>query len=154
MPTPLDAIAGVPNAAAPLPNLVTGGQPTAHHFEALALAGVKTVLDIRHPSEPRPFDEPTLLGQLGLEYVNIPVTADSLTEATLEKILELVRAKAGEPFLFHCASGNRVGGALIPHFMLDHGMTEEQALQAAMRVGLRGADVAQWGLEYVRRRQG
>ena len=56
--------------------------------------------------------------------------------------------------LLHCASANRVGGALIPHFILDHGMTEDAAVTAAMKVGLRGADLLEWGLEYARREAG
>lgn len=71
--------------------------------------------------------------------------------ATLEQILEVVRSNAGRPLLFHCASGNRVGGALLPHFILDHGMSEDDAIQAAMRIGLRGGDVLEWGLDYARR---
>ncbi len=151
MTSPIAAIAGVANAAAPLPNLVTGGQPGAGHFEALKLAGVDIVLDIRDPMEPRPFDEPALLARLGMEYINIPVTAVNLDDPTLERILAVVRGNQTRPMLFHCASGNRVGGAMIPHLMLDHGMTEEAAIEGAMRMGLRGAELLEWGLDYVRR---
>lgn len=152
MTNPLDALAGVVNAAAPLPNLLTGGQPSAGHLEALKNAGVAVVLDIRDPMEPRPFDEPGTAIRLGLEYINVPVSAGTLDDPTIERILEVVRSNAGRPLLFHCASGNRVGGALLPHFILDHGMTEDDAIQAAMRIGLRGADVLGWGLDYARRK--
>ncbi len=151
MTNPLDALAGVANAAAPLPNLLTGGQPSAGHLGALKNAGVTVILDIRDPIEPRPFDEPATARQLGLEYINVPVSAATLDDPTLERILEVVRSNAGRPLLFHCASGNRVGGALLPHFILDHGMTEDDAIQAAMRIGLRGADILEWGLDYARR---
>jgi protein tyrosine phosphatase (PTP) superfamily phosphohydrolase (DUF442 family) len=151
MTSPIAAIAGVANAAAPLPNLVTGGQPGAAHFEALKRACVDIVLDIRDPMEPRPFDEPALLARLGMEYINIPVTAGNLDDPTLERILAVVRGNQTRPMLFHCASGNRVGGAMIPHLMLDHGMTEEAAIESAMRMGLRGAELLEWGLDYVRR---
>ena len=151
MTNPLDALAGVANAAEPLPNLLTGGQPSAAHLQALKTAGVKVILDIRDPIEPRPFDEVQTAKNLGLEYLNIPVSAGTLDDPTLERILAVVRANAGRPILFHCASGNRVGGALLPHFILDHGMTEDTAIETAMRIGLRGADVLEWGLDYARR---
>ena len=151
MTNPLDALAGVANAAAPLPNLLTGGQPSAGHLEALRNAGVTVILDIRDPIEPRPFDEPATARRLGLEYINVPVSAATLDDPTLERILEVVRSNAGRPLFFHCASGNRVGGALVPHFILDHGMTEDDAIQAAMRIGLRGAEILEWGLDYARR---
>ena len=152
MTNPLDALAGVANAAEPLPNLLTGGQPSAAHLQALKTAGVKVILDIRDPIEPRPFDEVQTAKNLGLEYLNIPVSAGTLDDPTLERILAVVRANAGRPMLFHCASGNRVGGALLPHFILDHGMTEDTAIETAMRIGLRGADVLEWGLDYARRK--
>jgi len=43
---------------------------------------------------------------------------------------------------------------LIPYFMLDEGMSEDAAVEAAMRIGLRGADLLEWGLEYARRKTG
>ena len=77
-----------------------------------------------------------------------------MDETTLDHLLDVVRANAGRSMLFHCASGNRVGGALIPFLMLDHGLSEEDAVQAAMRMGLRGAEVLEWGLDYVRQKRG
>jgi hypothetical protein len=37
--------------------------------------------------------------------------------------------------------------------MLDHGMEEEDAVDAAMRVGLRSAELMEWGLGYTRRQR-
>ena len=45
----------------------------------------------------------------------------------------------------HCGSGNRVGGALLPFLMLDQGLEEEDAVGQAMRVGLRSAELLEWG---------
>jgi protein tyrosine phosphatase (PTP) superfamily phosphohydrolase (DUF442 family) len=150
MPTPIDALSGVVNANQALPNVVTAGQPGPAHFRALHDAGVDLVIDIRDPMEPRGYDQPALMRELGFEYVVIPVSDASLTDATLDRITEAMRAAGDRPVLVHCASGNRVGGALIPHLMLDHGFDEDDATMAAMRMGLRGAHLLQWGLEYVR----
>jgi len=150
----LAALAGVPNAAEPLPGLLTSGQPGALQLEALKAAGLRVVFDIRDPMEPRPFDEPELVRELGMEYVNVSVRQDALDDATLEAVLATLRSRSGQPMLLHCASANRVGGALIPYFMLDEGMSEDAAVEAAMRIGLRGADLLEWGLEYARRKTG
>jgi protein tyrosine phosphatase (PTP) superfamily phosphohydrolase (DUF442 family) len=150
----LAALRGVTNASQPLPNLVTAGQPGPEHLTALRDAGNKVVLDIRDPMEPRPFDEPALVRELGMEYVNVSVRHGALDDATMTALLEVIRRNAGRPMLLHCASANRVGGALIPHFILDHGMTEDAAVTAAMKVGLRGADLLEWGLEYAKREAG
>ncbi|MEO5799612.1 MAG: sulfur transferase domain-containing protein [Gemmatimonadales bacterium] len=150
----LDAIAGATNASQPLPWLATAGQPSAEMFAAAKEAGVKVVIDLRDPMEQRPFDEPATLRGLGIEYINIPVSPGALSTATLEKILAALRAHAGTPTILHCASANRVGGALLPYLILDEGMNEQDAVDAAMRVGLRSAEFMAWGSEYARSKQG
>jgi protein tyrosine phosphatase (PTP) superfamily phosphohydrolase (DUF442 family) len=154
MPAPLAALAGVPNASQPLPGLLTSGQPGPHHFEALKAAGVKVIFDIRDPMEPRPFDEPELVRRLGLEYVNVSVRQDALDDATMGAVLATLREHGGDLVLLHCASANRVGGALLPYLILDQAMSEADAVDAAMRIGLRGADLLEWGLDYARRKTG
>lgn len=151
MTTPIQALAGVPNANQATVTVITGGQPSAAHFRALKAAGVEVVIDIRDPMEPRGFDEVALLKELGLEYVNIVVTDAHLSDGTLDAVTAAMRRSEGRSTLVHCASGNRVGGALIPWLILDQGMTEEEATMAAMRMGLRGAHLLEWGMDYARR---
>jgi protein tyrosine phosphatase (PTP) superfamily phosphohydrolase (DUF442 family) len=147
----MDALAGVVNANQALPHLVTAGQPSPHHFRALKEAGVGLVIDLRHPTEPRGFDETALLAGLGIEYVVVPVHDGNLTDRTLEEVTTAVRAGEGRETVIHCASGNRIGGALIPYLMIHQGFSEDDATMAALRMGLRGAHLLQWGLEYARR---
>lgn len=150
----LAAVSGIANACGPLPGLVTGGQPSAEQIRAAREAGAVTVLDIRDSMEPRSFDEPGLAAELGLRYVNISVTGGSLDDTTMERILAVLRDPTSKPVFFHCGSGNRVGGALIPYFIRDHGMDEDDAVALAMRIGLRGAELMEWGLDYARRHPG
>ena len=147
----LAAVAGVANACAPTAEIVTGGQPGEAQLRAARAAGAVTLLDIRDPMEPRPCDEPALAAELGLRYVNVPVSGASLDDQTMERILAVLRDKDAAPVFFHCGSGNRVGGALIPYLMIDRGMEEDDAVALAMQVGLRAADLMQWGLEYAQR---
>jgi protein tyrosine phosphatase (PTP) superfamily phosphohydrolase (DUF442 family) len=152
MPTALQALGRVPNACQILPNVVTGGQPSTADLEAFRESGGGIVLDLRDPMEPRPLDEPATTQRLGLEYVVVPVTAGTMTDATLERIHQVLRQAGNRPLFVHCGSGSRVGGALLPHLMLEHGLTEEDATGQAMRIGLRSADLLEWGLEYARRK--
>ena len=153
MSNAFQALSGVANACQLFPSVITGGQPNAQQLRALKEAGGSIVLDVRDPMESRPVDEQALVQQLGMEYVNIPVKAGSLDDATLDRILSVLRGAGDRTIFFHCGSGNRVGGALIPYFMLDQGMEEEDAVEQAMRVGLRSAEIMEWGLSYVRRNQ-
>ena len=151
MPTAFQAVSGVSNACQILPNVISGGQPTADQLKDLKAAGGQIVLDLRDPMEPRPVDEAALVRELGMEYVNVPVRAGSLDDTTLEHILAALRGAGDRTVFFHCGSGSRVGGALIPYFILDQGMEEEDAVEQAMRVGLRSAEYMEWGLDYARR---
>jgi protein tyrosine phosphatase (PTP) superfamily phosphohydrolase (DUF442 family) len=153
MPTPFQALSGVANACQVLPTIITGGQPNAAQLRALQEAGGGMVLDLRDPMEPRLVDESALVRELGMEYVNIPVRAGSLDDATLERILGVLREAAGRTVFVHCGSGNRVGGALIPYLILDQKLEEQDAVDQAMRVGLRSAEIMEWGLDYARRNQ-
>jgi protein tyrosine phosphatase (PTP) superfamily phosphohydrolase (DUF442 family) len=154
MATPFATLSAIPNACQPLPGIVTGGQPTEAQLEAFRAAGGDAVLDIRAPSEPRPLDERAVTERLGLDYTVIPVAAGTLDDETMEQILDAVRQAQGRMLLFHCASGNRVGAALIPHFVLDQGMEEEDAVAQAVRVGLKSPELMAWGVEYARRHRG
>jgi uncharacterized protein (TIGR01244 family) len=151
MPTPYEALAGIPNACQALPTVVTGGQPSAADFERFAAAGGAIVLDTRDPREPRPLDEAATLQRLGLEYEVVPIGAGLLTDDTLERIRQVLRTAGTRSVLFHCASGNRVGAALVPYLVLDQGMDEEDAVAQALRVGLRSPELLAWAREYVRR---
>ena len=155
MPSPFEAVSGVANACQALPTVVTGGQPTAEQLRALAGSGNAIVLDIRDSMEPRPIpDEPALVNSLGMEYVNVPVSTGTLSDETMENILRVLRGAGDRAVFFHCGSGNRVGGAMIAHLMLDIGLGEDDAVQQAMRMGLRSPEYLQWGLDYAARNSG
>ncbi len=153
MPSPIEALRGVINANQALPRVVTAGQPGPAHFRAMKEAGVQVVVDLRHPEEPRGFDEPALLSELGLEYVVIPVTDETLTDETLDQVTSVMRANADREVVVHCASGNRIGGALMPYLILDHHFTEDDASMAALRMGLRAAHLLHWGVDYANARK-
>jgi protein tyrosine phosphatase (PTP) superfamily phosphohydrolase (DUF442 family) len=153
MTTPFEAVSTVANACQILPGVITGGQPTGEQLRAFKAAGGEVVLDLRDPMESRTVDEPALVRELELTYVNVPVRAGLVDDATMVRILSVLRESAGQTVFFHCGSGNRVGGALIPHLILDHGMEEQDAVDQAMRVGLRSLEMMEWGLDYARRYQ-
>jgi protein tyrosine phosphatase (PTP) superfamily phosphohydrolase (DUF442 family) len=145
----LAAAHGVVNASEPLPWLIVAGQPTATQLGQLHGAGVRTVIDLRDPTEPRPFDEPGQVRALGMTYVNAPVVSGALSDAAMQHVLGALRAANRTPSLLHCNSANRTGGPLIAYLMLDEGMEEQDAVDVAMRSGLRSAELLQWATDYV-----
>ncbi len=148
----LDAIAGVPNAHEPVPGLITGGQPTAEHLAALKRAGCEVVLDIREAMEPQPYRVPDAVRALGLDYRAIPVGHGTVSDDTFGALLAAARELAGHKRAFvYCGSGNRVGAGLLPYFLLDLKLPEDEAVTQAMRIGLRSADLLEQALGYARR---
>ena len=150
-PTLASLAAALPNGAQPLPGVITAGQPAAADLSALAGAGCRAVLDIRTPDEDRGFDEPDAARALGLEYLNVPVTSETLDDAAFARVREVLRDAGRRPLLLHCKSANRVGAVLIPYLVLDEGQPLGDACAAASRVGLRAAPLLDLARDYVAR---
>lgn len=145
----LDAFATLPNAAEPVTGWVTGGQPTAEQLNAFKALGGEVVVDNRDPMEPRPFDEPATVRALGLEYINLSIVHGAASTDTMKQMHHMMRKLAGRNVLFHCSSGNRTSAALIPYLMIEKKMKQDEAVDVAMRGGLRSAELMELALRYV-----
>lgn len=146
-------LAGTQNAACPVRGVATGGQPDSARFAVLAAGGVRTVIDLRAPSESRGFDEPAVARAAGLEYVSLPVTPASLSDSTFDAFRALMKKHGASAVLVHCHSGNRVGAVLVPYLVLDRGWTLEQAIAAAEAGGLKTPAMKEKAVGYVRVRR-
>lgn len=156
-PAPLDSVsvatlmANVRNGACPLPRLATGGQPDSSTLVALARGGLRTVLDLRAPEEDRGFEEASGARALGLRYVLLPVTAETLTDSTFDTFRRILREGGTENLFVHCASGNRVGALLLPWLVLDQHWTVERATPLVESTGLRSEELRARALDYIAR---
>jgi uncharacterized protein len=132
-------VVGLPNGSIPLEGIAVSGQPSAHELEALGAAGFRTVVDLRAATEPRGFDEAAVVRAAGMEYVSIPVTGE-ITDSVFDALRQVLNDESRGPTLVHCASANRVAGAMIPYLILDRGMDPERALDLAEGMGLRSRE--------------
>lgn len=137
------------NAGEPLEGVVTAGQSTQEHFERLAEAGYRTVIDLRESEEQRGLDEPEVVQQAGMEYVSIPVGHDDIDDENFDQFRELMADQERRPVLVHCSSANRVGAVLIPYLLLDEDKSPEEAREIAARVGLRRRKLEKAAFRYV-----
>ena len=144
----LTAVAGLPHAAEPVPGWITGGQPTEQQLKAFKSAGGEVVVDNRDPMEPRPFDEPATARAAGLEYVSLPIVHGAVTTDTMKRMHQTLQKLQGKKALLHCSSGNRTSAALIPYLMIDKKMEQDDAVDLAMRGGLRSAELMELALNY------
>ncbi len=144
----LSAFAGLPNAAEPVPGWVTGGQPSEQQIKAFKAAGGQVVLDNRDPMEPRPFDEPATVRAAGLEYISLPIVHGAVTTDTMKQMYQTLKKLEGRKALLHCSSGNRTAAALIPYLMVDKKLEQEDAVDLAMSIGLRSAELMEIAVTY------
>ena len=145
-----------PYTCGAIPNLhiqggvMLAGQPTADDLRAAAELGVRTVLDVRTPGELKDFDEPALVGELGMVYRNFGFRSpDQLTDEVFDGVRALLADPAAAPILFHCGSANRVGAVWLAHRVLDEGVELEAAVEQAHAVGLRSAELEARALAYI-----
>jgi protein tyrosine phosphatase (PTP) superfamily phosphohydrolase (DUF442 family) len=54
----------------------------------------------------------------------------------------------GRKALLHCSSGNRTSAALIPYLMIDKKMEQDEAVDLAMSIGLRSAELLEIAVGY------
>lgn len=145
------AAPSLPNGFSATPTIATGGQPSPEDIDSLAAAGYRTILDLREPVEPRGFNEPEAVSRAGLHYVNIAIGSQTPDERVFDDIRSLLRDPAHGPILVHCASGNRVGFALLPWMVLDQQMSLDAAMEAAHQMGLRSPALARIAINHVAR---
>jgi uncharacterized protein (TIGR01244 family) len=133
---------GIPNATFPEPGVMAAGQPTGEQLQLLAEEGYKTVIDLREAEEPHGFNEPEAARQNGLAYVNVPVSLQTLDQATVDKFLEAMK-KAKRPVLLHCASSNRVGALYYAWLVLEEDVPARAAMAKAKAAGLSHPELVQ-----------
>jgi len=133
---------GIPHATFPLPGVMAAGQPTGEQIQLLAEEGnYHAVIDLRPPEEPRGFDEPEAARQIGLAYVNIPITPATLDQAAIDRFLAAMRA-AQPPVIVHDGTADRAGALLYAWLVLEKRETPARALERARAAGLRDPELA------------
>ena len=127
----------IKNARMPLPGVLTGGQPTPEQLEAIAAAGYKTIVNLRPADEEGSWDEAPAAGELGLEYIALPIAGgDDLDVEDARELEELLTNDDLQPMVIHCASGNRVGALFAMHAFHMRRASAEEALQVGRDAGM------------------
>jgi uncharacterized protein (TIGR01244 family) len=122
-------------------DLFIGGQPTERALHQMKERGVTTVVNLRTPQEMEKyvaFDESTLVRQLGMKYVSIPLRGDSTypySPEAVTKFDDAVKAANGK-VLLHCTVGWRASHMWAAYLIRDRGIPEEQALANARAINL------------------
>ena len=120
-------------------NVYFAGQPTRDALLEAKRRGVTTVVNLRTDEEMTSridFDEPALVEELGMTYVSIPVTSQSLSVAEVGRLQDVLNETTG-PVLIHCGSSNRVGALWALYLHRHRGFSLDEALERGRNAGLR-----------------
>ena len=123
-----DAIASITNYLKLSDRLATAGQPTAAQLRAIAEAGYQTVVNLAPPNQKNALpSEDTIVENLGMQYVSIPVAWENPTIADLERFFAVMQHSSDRPVFVHCAMNMRVSAFVYLYRHLRQGVSEEIA---------------------------
>ena len=114
----------------------TGGQPSQQHLETLKDEGVKTIINLRQPTEYAAAEEEAKAKALGLRYFNIPVSPTDPKDEQAAEFLKITDDPANRPAFIHCRSASRVAAFWMIRRVLRDGWKTEDALKEAEKIGL------------------
>jgi len=126
--------------------LYRGAQPDREGFETLAGMGIRTVVNLRADHS-----DTLLVEGLGLEYVEIPMTPDKVTDGQVAAFLEVARDPLLAPVFVHCQHGaDRTGVMVAAYRVAVEGWKREEAIAEMTRGGFGYHSVWKGLVEYMR----
>ena len=129
------------------------GQPSVEDFAEAKRRGIKTVITLRQEGE-IDWDEGAVVKELGLSFHRFGFRApDTLKDEIFDKARRVLADSKKKPLLLHCGSANRVGAIWVAHRVLDHGLSVEDALKEAKKVGLRTDAYREKAVDYIKRKK-
>jgi outer membrane protein assembly factor BamB len=114
-----------------------GAQPRLEHLAMLKAEGVKSIINLRVPTEHRAEEEEAKAKELGLKYFNIPVVFANPKDEQVDEFLRITDDPENRPAFIHCAASIRVGAFWLIRRVVRDGWTFEAALKEAETVGLK-----------------
>lgn len=114
-------------------DIFLGAQPTRQDLEAARRQGVRTVIDLRLPTETATSNA-ELARDAGIGYVNIPVNRAALSSAQVGEFETAMERHPG-PWLVHCATGARAALMLVLARARAQGWTAQRTFEEAQALG-------------------
>ncbi len=121
-------------------DIFIGGQPSETDLNAIKAKGFKSIINLRATSEEsilRPGEEKSKAEELGIKWVNIPVTKETIDDDTVKNVSDIIKElkKEKAPVFIHCGSGKRAGAMTLLHLAVENGLTVEEAFETAHNLG-------------------
>ncbi len=134
---------GIPGFAVVDSNIATGGQPTLEGMKWLKERGFHTVVNLL-PAGEADAAEASMVRELGLDYVSLPITAQSIGSDTLDQFNQIADDATNRPLFIHDSTGSRTGAMWYLHRVIVDNVPEDRARHQASRMGLKDTDTELW----------
>lgn len=129
----VESIRGVNNLQVVDDRVLRGAAPSADGYRDLAAMGITTVVDLR--AEPGAASESSLVQDLGMRYVHLPVRDGQVPGAgQISDFLRVVDEAPGSVFV-HCGAGVGRTGAMVGAYLVERGASPRAALRRNLAVG-------------------
>lgn len=129
----------------------TGGQPTMDELAKLKTEGIKAIINLRRPTEYNAEEEAAKAKELGLRYVNIPVSVAEPKDEQADEFLKVTSDPQNRPAFIHCGSANRVGAFWMIRRVLVDGWKFEDAEAEARKIGMHSPSLIEFAHGYIQR---
>jgi len=114
---------------------VAMGQVTPEELQQAAQEGFKSVLNLRSPNEEGFLkDEQQQAENAGLQYINVPVKPDGMSNELADQVLQEID-QLPKPALIHCKSGMRSGALTLLYVATQQGLTADEAMAMGKQNG-------------------
>jgi len=129
----------------------TGGQPTMDELAKLKTEGIKAIINLRRPTEYNAEEEAAKAKELGLRYVNIPVSVAEPKDEQADEFLKVTSDPQNRPAFIHCGSANRVGAFWMIRRVIVDGWKFEDAEAEARKIGMHSPSLIEFAHGYIQR---
>ncbi len=122
------------NTIALSPEFTIAGQLTPEQLQAAKTEGYQAVLNLRVPGEEGFLDnEQSEAENVGLNYVNIPVSPQELSQVADQVLTQLDQLQ--KPVLVHCGSALRAGVMVLAYLGTRQEKSAEEVLEEGRQAG-------------------
>lgn len=124
----MDKLVSIPNFMQVSERVATAGQPDLEQLEALADAGYRVVINLAPTDgEHALANEAQWSGQLGMQYIHIPVDFAAPSERDFVRFVNAMNLHLTEKCFVHCDSNERVSVFMALYQMLTGELDGEAA---------------------------
>lgn len=110
-------------------------QVTPEQLQQASQEGFQSVLNLRAPDEEGFLsDEQQQAEAAGMQYVNIPVKPNEMSDEIADRVLQQID-QLPKPTLTHCKSGMRSGAMTLMYVATRQGMNADEAIAKGKKMG-------------------